>query len=275
MNLPKVNREVMPQGRRGRQSKTPQNARPRVAGHDLRGFTDRGRYAGDRDVYRGCESRVEVEIGTMIGITTKLLPFLMMGICVFSVSGQTPPPSIPKPSLPPPPKPAIFSAPKPSEIEEFTSGAGNFKISFPGKPQTDIVQKINLFITTYYLYREGSRSMVRVTEATTDLSANSVEITKNYEKRLEEAASRVSGASTYPLKLVSERDIKMSGLVGKEITYEAGLQFTKLRILFAGKIIYELMIDVTNWPLLKSSHKDTIVEFEKESDRFFNSFVLK
>ena len=72
----------------------------------------------------------------------------------------------------------------------------------------------------------------------------------------------------------TENDVEIEGLPGKEFEVSDDLNHGRIRALFIGKRIYILTTSVTNWPFLTKSYPEKVVDFQKESDRFFNSFKI-
>ncbi|HEX8249222.1 MAG TPA: hypothetical protein VF599_13680 [Pyrinomonadaceae bacterium] len=170
-----------------------------------------------------------------------------------------------------PPPPLIYSAPSAAEIKEFVSKENNFSISFPGVPNTAAKKTEDSTENVFSVYRSGSNSTVSVWEFKNDVENRREEVLKRYRESILYAPFLSSGDKLKP-SITSENDIQIGKYKGKEFAYKADLKFTRVRLLFAGKRIYKIKTDVTNWHILTEYYKEKVSDFGKETDRFFNSF---
>src|SRR5215213_6433618 len=173
----------------------------------------------------------------------------------------------------PPPPVLIYSAPRAAEIKEFVSKENNFSISFPGVPKAAAKKTEESTENVFSVYRYGSNSIVTVWEFKNDVENRREEILERYRKGILNVPFPIGGEKLKP-SMISENDIQTGKYKGKELAYEADLKFTRVRLLFVGKRIYEIKTDVTNWHLLSEHFKDKVSDFEKETERFFSSFQL-
>jgi hypothetical protein len=157
----------------------------------------------------------------------------------------------------------LYSAPKAEEIKEFVSESGKFKASFAGDPKTKLNPEQPGF-AAYYLTRSGSNSSVTVNQ----FGADTAKQKDTIYKYVKDSLLKLPEAT-----IISETDFQVGSYSGKEIamTYDKGGYYTRVRVLPAGKKIFEIKIDVVNWHMMKENHKK---EFEAEAQRFFDSFKL-
>ncbi|HEX8735299.1 MAG TPA: hypothetical protein VF721_08265 [Pyrinomonadaceae bacterium] len=172
-----------------------------------------------------------------------------------------------------PPPPLIYLAPRADEIKEFVSKENNFSISFPGVPKTAAKKTEESTENVFSVYRSGSNSIVSVWEFKNDVENNREEILERYRKGILNFPFP-GGAEKVKPTMTSENDFQIGKYKGREFAYEAGLKFTKVRLLFVGKRIYEIKTDVTNWHILSEYQKANARDFERETERFFSSFRL-
>jgi hypothetical protein len=162
----------------------------------------------------------------------------------------------------PPPPPLIYSAPKDVDIKEFVSEEGKFKVSFAGAPKVEKNQTSEAITTNYKIYRQGSNSVV----ATNDFSIDLESIKDKFFELVKTNILKNTKA-----KITEEKEIQIDGKTGKEFVVDYGMTNLRIRILPVGKRVYEINSDVTNWHIIGEKTKK---EFEKETERFFNSFRL-
>jgi hypothetical protein len=179
----------------------------------------------------------------------------ILNIFALTVSAQAPPP--------PPPPPLIYKAPGKSDFKEFISEEKNFQIVFPGAPKITKQESENGTVTSYQVYREGSNSIVGITEFKYDLE-------KNRERIYE--IMKAAFLKSPKTKIESEKDIQLNGLPGKEFNLLSDFQYQRTRIFIVGERIYEIRNDVTNWHILTKYNKEKVDDFNNETERFFNSF---
>lgn len=182
--------------------------------------------------------------------------FFVLNICGVIALAQTPPP---------PPPPLIYEAPEKSELKEFVSEDKSFQITFPGVPKITKQETGSGTITNYRVYRQGSNSIVNTIEFGGDVEIN--------EEKIYELV-RSSVAKTPKSTIQVEKDFQIDGKTGKEFEILRDYHFEKVRILIAGKRIYEIKSDVTNWHILSKYNNDKAIEFAEETRRFFDSFKL-
>lgn len=156
-----------------------------------------------------------------------------------------------------------YSAPKAEEIKEFTSQSGKFKADFPGEVKTRTNPEVVGF-AAYYLSRAGSNTSVTVNEFSGDSEKQKTAIYQHVKDSLLKLPQA---------KIISETDFDVGTRKGKEfvVTYDEGRVYAKIRILPAGKRIYEIKTDLINWHKISDDVKK---EFETETARFFGSFKL-
>lgn len=173
-----------------------------------------------------------------------------------------------------PPPPLIYSAPKPAEIKEFISPDRKFKVSFPGIPRVEKEANEVYSGSVYFVIRAGSNSIVNEIVYKENMEQKMDQFLERYKESILNSPN-VSYGKTYPkAKIIVEKDIQIGDLKGKEFAYELVMQYYKVRVLFMKERVYEIKTDVTNWHILKDSMKDKVAEFDKESERFFNSFQI-
>lgn len=174
---------------------------------------------------------------------------------------------------PPPPPPLIYSAPQDADFKEFISKDAGFSISFPGTPDSKVVQGEGFVLTYFKTRRKGSNSIVTLIEYKKNVAEKADKIIERYRETILNHPLTI-GKSQYPSKITRDNEINSGGFIGREIEYVSDLEFTKIRLLFSGKRVYEIKTDVTNWHILNQFHKEIVADFEKESARFFNSFKI-
>ena len=170
------------------------------------------------------------------------------------VTAQSPPP--------PPPPPLIYKAPEKTILQEFVSSNKDFKAIFPGTPQIKEEKLENGSFTMYRIYRQGSNSIVNVSESVTDIE-------KQKDKVYEMA--RANFLKEPRTKIESEKDVSNSGITGKEFSVTDNFTYRKVRFFITGKKVYEIINDVTNWHVIGEKTKK---EYFDETDRFFDSFKI-
>jgi hypothetical protein len=187
----------------------------------------------------------------------------IISFCSLAVLAQAPPP---------PPAPLIYKAPEKSELKEFLSDDSKFQVTFPGEPKITKQEFENGFIITYRVYRQGSNSIVSVIEYKNNVEDKREEIIEHYKNTIFNIPNKVYSSTFPPPKITEEKDFQLEGIKGKEFAFESNMQFTKVRLLFVGKKVYEIKSDVTNWHILTKHVKDKVADFEQETKRFFDSF---
>ena len=192
--------------------------------------------------------------------------FLCLGIGGFVAFAQDGSP-------PPPPPPLIYSAPQVSDIKEFVSKDAGFSASFPGIPDSKVLQGEGFVLTYFKTRRKGSNSTVTLIEYKEHIESKAEKIIEKYRESILNNPL-VIGKSQYPSRITSDRETNVDGIKVREIDYTSDLEFTKIRLLFIANRVYELKTDVTNWHLLNQYHKEIVADFEKETARFFNSFKI-
>jgi hypothetical protein len=174
----------------------------------------------------------------------------------------------------PPPPPLIWAAPSETEIKEFVSKDLGFKISFPGEPKLETKQVDGVEESFLKVYRKGSNSIVRIFTYKNKVAKFRDEIVKNYRESIMNSPPPYFGAKIPKPEISSENEFKIGKYNGIEFTYKFDLSFAKVRLLFVDKRVYEIKTDVTNWHILTQSFKQKVEEFDKETQRFFDSFQL-
>ncbi len=162
------------------------------------------------------------------------------------------------------PPAAIFSAPKAAEIKEFVSEEDKFKVDFPGTPRE---AALHAHSNSYIVSRAGSVAMIIVNEFPQDLD-------KKNNGALLLAAIMKSNSDVPEMKISDEKDITLGNHKAKEFTstYTAdGGTYSQVRLIAAGKRMYQLNYTAQNWPMLSEQTKK---EFAAEAKRFFDSFKL-
>jgi len=165
-------------------------------------------------------------------------------------------------SSPPPPAPLIYKSPEKDSLKEFVPEDRTFQIVFPGVPKSNRLQSEGGTVTTYGLYRQGSNSIVGITEFKSDTK-------KDQEKIYEIIRNHLLKFPKTTIK--SEKDVQIDGKSGREFSVLSDYQFHITRVLLIGNKMYELRNDVTNWHIIGDETKQ---EFFNETERFFNSFKL-
>ncbi|MBS1796427.1 MAG: hypothetical protein JSS81_21435 [Acidobacteria bacterium] len=173
-----------------------------------------------------------------------------------------------------PPPPTIYSAPNPSEIKEFISDQDGFKVSFPGIPKAQESTKNETRIRSYSVNREGSNSMVSVMEFKPGAEFDTDQFIASYKEGILNLSTTLYGQNFPNAKIVLEKDFQSGKNKGKEFHYEWLMMFYKVRLLFVDKKVYEVLVNVSNWHILKDMRKEKVEEFERESERFLNSFQV-
>ena len=163
-------------------------------------------------------------------------------------------------SPPPPPPPLIYKAPEKNELKEFVSEDEKFQISFPGVPKVTKQELPNGKNTNYRVYRQGSNSVVSVTEFKFNLE-------KSKEKIYETIRTIILKAPK--TKIEAERHIQLNAISGEEFDVLSDYQYQKIRVFIVGNKMYEIRNDVTNWHIIGDKTKK---EFFDETNRFFDSF---
>ncbi|MDQ3798382.1 MAG: hypothetical protein M3384_02930 [Acidobacteriota bacterium] len=174
----------------------------------------------------------------------------------------------------PPPPPLLYLAPAKAEIKEFVSKEHNFSVAFPGVPKAEVKQAKDARESVFKVYRQGSYSVVTVWEFKNDAEKRREEFLKKYRESILNTSPPFGGRQMLKPSIISENDIQIGKYKGKEFAYEADIKFTRTLLLFAGKRIYEIKADVTNWHILREYQKNKAEDFLKEAERFFNSFKL-
>lgn len=161
------------------------------------------------------------------------------------------------------PSAVIFSAPKTEDIKEFVSDWGKFKADFAGAPKTQTNPDQPGF-AAYYVKGVLSNTSVTVSEFGGDTEKQKDTIYKY----VKDSLLKLPQAT-----IVTETDFPAGKYSGKEftLTYDQARIYTRVRLLPAGKRIYEIKTDVINWHMMNEDKKK---EFNTEATRFFDSFKL-
>lgn len=173
---------------------------------------------------------------------------------------------------PPPPPPSIYSAPDKNEINEFVSIDNNFKISFPGKPVIEKDLKENVLSVSFTVKREASKSYVNIQKFSTNIENKKDDIFRSFKEYALNTPEPFKGANIPKPKLIEEKEVKLGSVSGIEFTYEANFQYTKARIFVVNDTIYEMVNYAANWHILSRFNPEKVEAFNKESERFLNSF---
>ncbi len=174
----------------------------------------------------------------------------------------------------PPPPPLIWAPPSESEIKEFISKEFGFKISFPGEPKIETKKSEDGFETLFKVYRNGSNSFVRVTDFKERLKKYQEQMIQSYRELILNTPPPYIGAKVSKPEIISESEFTVGKYKGIEFVYKFDLRFAKVRLLFVEKRTYEIKLDITNWHILNDHYKEKVEAFNKETERFFNSFQL-
>lgn len=160
------------------------------------------------------------------------------------------------------PAPLIYRSPEKTDLKEFVSEDKTFQITFPGVPEITEQKTDNAFITNYRVYRQGSNSIVTVTDFDFDVEGIKEKV---YE------LGRSALLKTPESKIKAERDVRTNGKSGKEFDVLHNNQYQKVRIIAVGKRVYEIKSDATNWQISGEAVKK---QFFDETERFFNSLKI-
>lgn len=162
---------------------------------------------------------------------------------------------------PPPPSPLIWEAPDSSEVKRYINSAHKFSADFIGDPKISEGAGV---LSHYLVKRPGSQMYVRV-----------IEFTKEDLQKvaLPEIIAQIKAAYGTTL---SYRIIDLISEKADSIEFSALDKFHFRRVsarVVNGKL-YELVIDVTNWHILKDQYPEKVKRFNDDADQFFNSFAL-
>lgn len=166
-------------------------------------------------------------------------------------------------TVPPPPPVLIWKAPNPSEIKVFKSNLNHFSAEFAG--EVDAGDGIGV-LSHYIAKRPGSLTYVRVIQLTAEDLKN-----PKFESTLDEIKAVYGRKAGY--RIIDDKKIDPFTI---EFSATNGQSFRRVKAMRYGPTIYEMYVDVVNWPILRDLYKERVEEFNREVDRFFNSFkVLK
>lgn len=158
-----------------------------------------------------------------------------------------------------PPPPLIWTPPDSSEVTKYVSSTHGFSIDFIGTPA---VAENRGVLSFYTVRRKGSLMSVRVVHFTKE----DLEKMTNLEIIQEIKAVYGTSHGFEILKLTKEQDQAIEFSSSNKYT------FRRVKAEIRGDKLYELYIDVTNWHILQDYYKDRVDAFNREADRFFDSF---
>jgi len=173
-----------------------------------------------------------------------------------------------------PPAAIIYSAPKAVLIKDFASPDKKFKAAFPGIPIVENFDGKGYSSTVYMVLLNGSNEVVNVIQYSENAEANMDKILANTRETIANSSGTIYNGTVEKAKITEEKDIQVGNFKGKQFSYELGLENHKVRFVFNKETVYEIRTSVTNWHMLKEMNKPKAAEFEKESERFFNSFQI-
>ncbi|MEZ5347282.1 MAG: hypothetical protein R2681_17175 [Pyrinomonadaceae bacterium] len=165
---------------------------------------------------------------------------------------------------PPPPAPLIYAPPAASDLSNFNSGGDGFEAVFAGNPKKKTVREGRVFRETFTSVNKGLTTVVSVYRL-----ADPDERWGNADLFFE--GTRAELLKPEGTSLISEKPVEFSGFDAKDFDVAGRLDYTKTRILVSGERIFEIALNVPNWPYLGEAKRK---EFFAETERFFASFKV-
>ena len=172
-------------------------------------------------------------------------------------------------------RPATAKNDKASGWKEFSSAEGQFTVSLPGTPMTDIASVGTPFgqLRSHFFVLETGTFLYYVSYVDLPAGPETPEETK---AALDESRDRALAKH----RLISEKDVTLDGIVGRELLVErdTGL-ILKGRFFYAKQRLYHVILTAPpNVVFLDGkpspNAKDRTDLFEKTSAKFFDSFKL-
>lgn len=171
--------------------------------------------------------------------------------------------------------PASAQADKVSDWKEFSSNEGRFTVSLPGTPTADVIDagtrfgvlKAHFFVlkTDTFLYYI---SYLDLPESPQTAAENKAALDEIRDQRRANA------------RLISENDITLDGIVGREVLLDRNGQIQKGRFFYAGQRLYYVIVNAPTNVVFRDGKpspnpKDRTDLFEQTAAKFFDSFKLK
>lgn len=158
--------------------------------------------------------------------------------------------------------------------KEFSSAAGQFTVSLPGTPKADIATVGTPFgsLKSHFFVLETGTFLYYVSYV--DLPAGP-ETPEENKEALDESRDRALANH----RLISENDITLDGIAGRELLVDRNGLILKGRFFYAKQRLYHVILTAPTNVVFRegkpSPHaKDRTDLFEKTSAKFFDSFKL-
>lgn len=158
--------------------------------------------------------------------------------------------------------------------KEFSSAAGQFTVSLPGTPKADIATVGTPFgsLKSHFFVLETGTFLYYVSYV--DLPGGP-ETPEENKEALDESRDRALANH----RLISENDITLDGIAGRELLVDRNGLILKGRFFYAKQRLYHVILTAPTNVVFRegkpSPHaKDRTDLFEKTSAKFFDSFKL-
>ena len=172
-------------------------------------------------------------------------------------------------------RPAAVQEDNASGWKEFSSAEGQFKVSLPGTPRSDIATVGTPFgeLKSHFFVLETDTFLYYVSYV--DLPAGP-QTPEEIKAALDQSRDRALAKA----RLISENDITLEGIAGKELLVagESGL-ILKGRFFYAKQLLYHVIVSAPSNVVFRDGKpspnaKDRTDLFEQSSAKFLDSFRL-
>ena len=162
-----------------------------------------------------------------------------------------------------------------SDWKEFSSAEGQFTVSLPGTPRTDIASVGTPFgqLKSHFFVLETGMFLYYVSYVDLPGGPQTPEETK-------EALDQSRDRALAKHRLISEKEITLDGIVGRELLVERDIGLIlKGRFFYAKQRLYHVILTAPPNVVFRDGKpspdpKDRTDLFEKTSAKFFDSFKL-
>jgi len=158
--------------------------------------------------------------------------------------------------------------------KEFSSAEGQFTVSLPGTPKADIVNVGTPFgpLKSHFFVLESDKFLYYVSYVDVPAGPQTPE-----ENKAALDASRDRALANH--RLISENDITLEGIVGRDLLVDRNGLILKGRFFYARQRLYHVILTAPTNVVFRdgkpsANAKDRSDLFEKTSAKFFNSFKL-
>lgn len=170
--------------------------------------------------------------------------------------------------------PAAAKADDASGWKEFSSAEGKFKVLLPGVPKTNVgtAQTAIGPLTTHYFAVETEKFVYHISYVDLPVGPETPEETK-------EALDSSRDHAVKDHRLISENDVTLDGIVGREMLVARNDLIFNGRFFYVKKRLYHLILGARANVVFRDGKpsadaKDRTDLFRKTSKKFFDSFTL-